>query len=173
MIQSRIFQIVLSMVDFFHPTLVVWFPEAVYSRFYPDALPICKFHSITECVELKGWYRQPRHCYGSHRIHALMFKTYSCKIWEADTSIHPFHFGGCDKKVIDQMHDYIQTKWTDNGFFLSRKGGISHLKVMQKFRSALNQGMSVCCMWLLPEDFAWGVQTATPAARKKVAIIFG
>jgi hypothetical protein len=32
------------------PDLLVWYPEADYSRFYPDGVPPCKFHGCTSCV---------------------------------------------------------------------------------------------------------------------------
>ena len=111
------------MEDFCLPDLFVWFPEAQYPAMYPDARPVCKWHGTTECVQMDGWMRNPRHVYESHRVIALIGKRYNCTMRQRE-GVNPFGFRGIDRLAIEKSNDYVQMQWARNGFDVSHHAAI-------------------------------------------------
>ena len=69
---------VLSVEDFCLPDLYVWWPEAKYHMFYPDARTCCRWHKTTECVAHDGWMDEPRHGHTTERMTGILGRRYYC-----------------------------------------------------------------------------------------------
>lgn len=131
----------LNMNYFCLPDLLVWYPEAQFQRLYPGGRPKCKWCGTPDCVVRKGWVQNPRHCYDSPRLTALMGRFYVCSKREREKK-HPYSFRGYDASVISNSHDYIKQVWKKSGFILTHRSGIS-FQLLNDLRSYMNQGLSV------------------------------
>lgn len=125
----------LQMKQFSYPHIRVWLPELLHERYYPSARPPCKWHGCSDCVRLKGWVKNPRHCYADDRIHALIGK-------KAQAKKKPYHFRGYDRDVISNSTDYIKMLWSKVGYDISHRAAISW-SVLERLKSEMMQSLSV------------------------------
>jgi len=114
-------------LDFCHPNIFVWYPEAQWYQFYQNqhARPRCKWHGTHECVNNDGWMDYPRHAYCMGKEVAVWGRKYSCTK-RKDEGKKPYRFRGIDRKVIEQSPDYPKMQYERNGFDFSHKSGMSN-----------------------------------------------
>jgi len=130
------------MTHFCLPNVLVWYPEAQYPDWYPEALPCCKWHGDTKCVVREGWMRDARHGYASHRITAIMGRYYECTIRRDKTKEKPFSFRSIDPAVIKNSDDYIKEQWNKMGLDMSHRAAIE-IDLLEHLRSDLIQGLGI------------------------------
>ena len=131
-------KVMLNVNYFCLPDIVLWLPEGlpgVGTRLYPGCRPKCKWHNTSDCVNIRGWVPDPRHCYGDNRWVALMGKMYECSETKET-------FRSYDQTVIEKSPLEIRMIWKRIGFNLSHRGGLANF-ILARLRSGVNHGMSV------------------------------
>jgi hypothetical protein len=131
----------LKREHFSYPHIRVWLPEGVHKRYYPSARPPCKWHGCFGCVRIRGWVKNPRHCFADNRIHALMGKRYECRVRKKMNN-KPYGFRGYDRDVLSKSQDYIKMLWRKVGYDVSHRAAISW-NVLERLQSDMIQSLSV------------------------------
>jgi hypothetical protein len=131
----------LKRQHFSYPHIRVWLPEGVHKRYYPSARPPCKWHGCFSCVRIRGWVKNPRHCFADDRIHALMGKRYECRVRKKMNN-KPYGFRGYDREVLSKSQDYIKMLWRKIGYDVSHRAAISW-NVLERLQSDMIQSLSV------------------------------